>query len=143
MKLNVPRAAKILVDAEAMGDARAADKWKVDVRTIERYRARLQTDRDLSDAFAEKSREAERAWHLVRNRFLREVTEHLLTLCKTAKVDQISDVRQALKDVGELELAREALVGSGDHQPSPPPTGDARKPPAEEGGGGEGSGAEG
>lgn len=120
MKLNIDRAAKILVDAEAMGDKKAAEKWEVDERTVRNHRRRLQSVPELASAFNEKSAEAERVWHLVRNRFLRDVTEHLRNLCLKADASQIGDVRQAIKDIGELELAREALgVGVRDHQPRP------------------------
>jgi hypothetical protein len=132
-KLNVSRAARILVDAEAMGDVRASEKWKVDERTIRNYRSRLQTDPDLSAAFTEKTREAERAWHLVRNRFLRDVTEHLRELCLKAEPGQISDVRAAIKDIGELDLAREALgVGPSDHHSGQQTPGDGGKTPPED-----------
>lgn len=137
MKFNLERAAKVLVDAEAMGDVQAAEKWKVDERTVRNYRRRLEVDPEFSAAFLEKQREAERAWHLIRNRFLRDVTEHLRTLCLSAKAKQIADVRQAIKDIGELDLAREALgVGSGDHQPRPPPPSASEpKPPQVNGSG--------
>jgi len=117
---NPDRAAKILVDAAAMGDRKAAERWKVSERTVRNYRAALSTDEKLAATFTETAHEAERSWHLIRNRFLRDVTEHLRELCLKAEPGQIKDVREAIKDIGELDLAREALgVSSGDSQQGP------------------------
>lgn len=131
-KFNAERAAKVLVDAEATNDRLASEKWQVDERTIRNYRERLRTDPNFAAAFAEKARAAERTWHLVRNRFLRDVTEHLRQLCLQATPEQIKDVREAIKDIGELDIAREALgVGNRDHQPGPAATTDARSAPSD------------
>ena len=143
-RLDRDRAAKILVDATAMGDRKAAEKWKVTERTIRNYRKALGTDPELSASFRENAEEAERSWHLIRNRFLRDVTEHLRDLCLKAKPEQIKDVREAIKDIGELDLAREALgVGSGDRREGPPPPADARGRDAEGDERGSGSGSDG
>ncbi len=136
MRRDPERAARILVDATAMGDRKAAEKWKVSERTIRNYRKALTKDEELADSFRESSAEAERNWHLIRNRFLRDVTEHLRELCLKADASQIKDVREAIKDIGELDLAREALVGSEHHQPGPATS-------ADEGEGSGGDGAEG
>lgn len=45
--INYDRAAKILCDAVLMGDRPAAEKWKTTIRTIQRYRLRLETDDKL------------------------------------------------------------------------------------------------
>lgn len=132
-RIDKDRAAKILVDAAAMGDRKAAEKWEVSERTIRNYRKALPRDPELSSSFRENAEEADRSWHLIRNRFLRDVTEHLRALCLDAKADQIDDVRAALKDIGELELAREALgVGAGARRENPSDAASSGEPAGDE-----------
>lgn len=127
------RAARVLVDAVLLGDKKAAERWQITERTIGNYRSRLKTDGELSELYDRIGREAERNWHLVRNRFLRDVTEHLRELCLKAGPEQIKDVREAIKDIGELDLAREALgVGTGDRHESTSLAADAGRSDASE-----------
>ena len=134
MRRDADRAAKILVDAAAIGDRKAAEKWKVSERTIRNYRVALKKDANLAASYRENATEADRSWHLIRNRFLRDVTEHLRELCLSASSEQIADVRAAIKDIGELDLAREALgVGTGDHREGATSSKDAGGGVAEDG----------
>lgn len=114
------RAARVLVDAVLLGDKKASQRWQVTERTIGNYRARLKSDEALSELYERIGREAERNWHLVRNRFLRDVTEHLRELCLKAGPDQIKDVREAIKDIGELDITQRAL-NVDDQPPKPRP----------------------
>lgn len=104
------RAARILVDAIALGDKAAADKWQVSEKTIQRYRERMQSDPDLS-AFVQSILAAEaREWRKVRLNFLRTSIAKLTTLVEAASEPKhIRDVSEAIRVVGELQLASDAL----------------------------------
>lgn len=134
-KINKERAARILVDAIVMGDKTAADRHKVAEKTVQRYRARMREDEELSALVRQKGREAEYTWHFARARFLRNTLDKLDEMVKAATVADMPNVIEALKAAGELDLATEALgVGSRSRQPSPSPAEDADEGQTEEGG---------
>lgn len=108
---DIERAAIILVDAFALGDATAAAKWKISKRTVERYRARMATDTQLSALVAEKKKAAEADWSASRVRFLRKAIAKLETLVDMATPEQIREVAGAIKIVGELEVVSSTLDG--------------------------------
>jgi hypothetical protein len=115
------RAARILVDAIALGDRTAADRHQVAERTIVRYRQRLSVDHELSDIVRRLTKESEQGWHVARSRFLRRGLEKLMELVEAAGVSNLKDVTEALRVVGELEIAREALgVSTSDRREDPP-----------------------
>lgn len=126
------RAARILVDAIALGDKTAAARHKVSEKTVGRYRSRLATDQELSEAVQRISREADKGWHVARARFLRRSLEKLIELVENATPEQMKDVTEALRVVGELEIAREALgVSAGDRRESETPATDAGGSPTQ------------
>jgi hypothetical protein len=59
---NRDRAATILVEAAYFGDQPTSEKWVVTTRTIQRYRARLDGDKQLSQLVADKKLTFEGAW---------------------------------------------------------------------------------
>jgi hypothetical protein len=61
-RLNYERAATILVEAAYFGDKQAADRYGVSVRTVERYRARMDEDDELSAFVAIKKQKFEDEW---------------------------------------------------------------------------------
>ena len=62
VKFNGERAASMLIDAMALGDVMAADKWQCSERTLRNHRARLATDADFAALFREKKSAADREW---------------------------------------------------------------------------------
>jgi hypothetical protein len=107
---NPERAARVLLDALALGDGAAAEKWKVTVRTVENYRARLLTDVHFSALFESLKRKEDGAWRMVRLRFLRKTIAKLETLVDQADSPKyIRDVADAVKVIGELQIASDAL----------------------------------
>jgi uncharacterized protein (DUF2267 family) len=61
-KFNHDRAAQVLAEAAIYGDAKAATRASITVRTIQNYRKRLAVDTLLSQLFAEKRAALERKW---------------------------------------------------------------------------------
>jgi hypothetical protein len=89
----------------------------VSEKTVQRHRARLLSDPELSQLVQKLGREAEHGWHFARARFLRKTLQKLEALVDAATAENFSDVIDALKAAGELDLATEALgVGSRDRQ---------------------------
>lgn len=132
-RFNRERAARVLVDAITLGDRTAADRHKVAEKTVQRYRARLLTDPELSRIVQEKGRVAEHGWHFARAQFLRKTLAKLEQLVEGATNDQFEHVIDALKAAGELDLATEALgVGSKHSQSSPTAPADPSEPSAED-----------
>jgi len=134
------RAARILVDAVEMGDGPAAKKHGVSPRTLWNYRKRLGEDGAFAEAFRLKGIEAERGWHAARTRFLREIVEHLRSLCLQATPEQIDDVRKAVESVGNLDVASSALLPQSKPHDTRRPDPEGNPPPEFEGGGGQGDG---
>ena len=62
MAYNRDRAAMVLVDASFYGDAAAAKRMGVTIRSVENYRKRLETDAELVALFASKKRLFEQSW---------------------------------------------------------------------------------
>jgi hypothetical protein len=113
--LDPERVAEILVDAYALGDAPAARKWSCSRRTVERYRARLKTDKVLAAIVQEKRELAEEELATLRVRFLRKalvVLEKKITKAKAT----VFEVAGAVKIVGELHQL--ALEVEDDERPS-------------------------
>lgn len=139
-RINRDRVAQILVDAITLGDRTSADRHKVSVKTVERHRARLKTDPELSALVRKLGAEAEHGWHFARARFLRRTLKKLDEMVQAATADQFEHVIEAMKAAGELDLATEALgVGSVDRQQGSSASEDARRSSAGDGDGGDGT----
>ncbi len=124
------RAARILVDAIALGDKTACRLHGITERTLGRYRVRLEGDRQLSEAVRALGEKADRQWTHARTRFLRKAITKLEVLVAEASSDQIKDVAEAVKVVGELDVASQVLnVGNRAHHESAGPA----APPADAG----------
>jgi len=123
---NRDRAARILVDAISLGDKTACRQWKITERTLVRYRARLDTDPKLVELVREKGKVADAHWSKARLRFLRKAIAKLEDLVDQAKPDQISDVAEAIRVVGDLDIAATVLNGcDGADREGPQPPADA------------------
>jgi hypothetical protein len=125
--LDLDRAARVLVDAFALGDRTAADRWKISEKTVRRYRARLETDPELSALVLQKKAREEHDWRVSRMRLLRATMARLEALVADAKVEQLRDVAGVLKIVGDLEVATDVLNRE---QPRPDSTGPWAPPDA-------------
>jgi hypothetical protein len=113
---NRERAAQVLVLAEQFGDARAADIAGLNPKTIGRYRKRLEADAQLSELVAEKREELlakTKAWTAEADEFMVEALRVMRQKLPTA---ELRDVAGAYKIVGEMKLAREALLDGGDDE---------------------------
>lgn len=141
-KFNYERAAAALVDAAYLGDAAAAKKWDVSVRTIEIWRERLKTDLILSEFFARKRRAAESQWSTRLKRLLGAVMDKSQVIVESinpietyedeetglqeqrVNLDALPILIRAGKDLGELAIALEVLnAGDPDQDADPPAQG--------------------
>jgi len=104
------RAADILADAYVFGDRQTAARWKVHEKTIRNYRQRLKTDAHFASLFRSKIQKEQQGWASVRLRFLRSSLGKLTELVeKATDVQHIGAVTTAIKIVGELQVAVDAL----------------------------------
>lgn len=115
------RAAEVLVDAHLLGTPRAAEKWGVNPRTVRNYQGRLSDDVELARLYAAKLKRAEEDWRTERLRFLRNGLAKLDELVRLAtEPKEISAVAQAVKVVGELQVASDVLNGDRDADSADP-----------------------
>jgi hypothetical protein len=126
-EFNRERAARVLVEAEAIGnDQKAAKALKISDRSIRNYRKRLATDPALAALFRDYSEEELRGWHLSRVRALRRANERAVDLIE--KETDLDKVTRFIEKTGGVDMAGEALgVGSQYHQPGPTPAEDSRR----------------
>lgn len=61
-KFNHDRAAMVLSDALVMGDRASAEKWKLTVRSVQKYRERLEKDEQLRIKVKELQQKQEENW---------------------------------------------------------------------------------
>lgn len=122
---DAEQASSILADATIRDDDRVVGKrWKVSVRTIQRYRARMATDEELAAKVAKKVEEAERRWDRIRNRGLTVLVQRMIELSATET--DLDKVTNAVKELGELDIAGGVLgVGASARREDPAPGEDA------------------
>ncbi len=113
-ELNYERAAKILCDAAYLGDSKAADKWEITSRTIERYRARLKSDPQLSALVGTFRAELEGNWksELSRSIFVtvRKIAEMVEAVdTATPKAEMLEALTGAAKALSEIAITTEVL----------------------------------
>lgn len=145
-------AARVLVDAQVLGDAKAAKKHTVTTRSIERYRVRMQKDPKLHTLVAKKTAKVDEDLRPTREAFQRDAVafmqrviargEQLLPKCNAEQFGEVAaavkDVSEAVRNIGELDLAARILgVGNGDRGPDPTAP-EAGGPAGDEGPAGEG-----
>lgn len=119
VKFNRVRAARVLLEAETIGnDRKAAEKLGITDRTIRNYRKALESDPVLSALFREYATEEARGWHIARVRALRIANQRAVELLEVeADLDKIT---RFIEKTGGVDMAGEALGVSGKHsQPSP------------------------
>ena len=110
------RASMMLAEAEYFGDRFACDKWQITSRCLYNYRAKLKTDKTLSDLFTLKKRILAIDWKSSTVKTLKITCERLNRLIPTATkedADLIHAIVGAAKIFGELNIAFEALSEPG------------------------------
>lgn len=113
------KAAIILAEAELYGDKRVSLRWGITDRTIRNYRARAVEDPQLSSLFQLKSQLLEREWTADATKALKVSLDKLIELVKDdGKPEQIHAVAGAIKIVGELKIASDALSEPAPYQSS-------------------------
>lgn len=101
------RAALILADANVLGDAAAATKWKVSLRTVARYRARASAEPGLAQLVREKQTEDARTLSELRVAYMRDALEAMRGKLESASLFEVAG---SIKIVGELHQVAEALA---------------------------------
>jgi len=113
---DIDRMALVLADAFVLGDRPAARKWNVSTRTVERYRARMKTDKALSDLVAEKNAAIQHDLATLRVSFLREA---LVEMRAKLKEGSLYEVAGAVKIVGELHQTATVVDDERPDDPQP------------------------
>lgn len=125
-KRDNARAARALVDAALLGDATACAKHEITSRTLQRYRAALETDEELSAFYAQLSRAVTtQNWATELNLTLTTAIRKQGDLIRDltgSTADNISAVTGAIKALSEIAITRDVLGAgevddAGDGQP--------------------------
>lgn len=121
-KFDRDRAAKILIDAATLGDAKACEKWNVTVRTLQNYRQRLAGDPELSQVFAEKKALQDKTWADEIPEMLKAGIDFLKRAAQEAEArdpDAVHAIAGAVKIVSEVQAMRKVIDAriSGQNQP--------------------------
>lgn len=134
-------AAKVLALAAKAGDAEAAKHFRISLRSVKRYRAKMLADGELAQAVTVKVTEFEahsKGWAEEAAAFMSQAIRKLGQLVGEAKPEQMRDVVGAIKIVGELDITRK-VMGS-DEQPGAGSEAPASQAPARDASGGEAAG---
>jgi hypothetical protein len=112
VSLDREHIASVLTDAAAYGDREAARKWRVSVRSVQRYRAQLSTDSELAGFVAERLKSFEAELGALRVRFLRKALAEMER--RLAKDDtKLTEIAEAVRVVGEMHQVAEAMGDGG------------------------------
>jgi hypothetical protein len=135
-EFNYELAAQILVDAILSGDRAAAEKYGVATKTVLRHRQRMLLDDKLRALLGKKIEKLDAQLAPERAAFQRDGLafaravmargQVLLAKCSAKQFSELAtavrDVSEAIRNVGELDLAAEVLgVGNRDRQPNHAP----------------------
>ncbi|ARV58044.1 hypothetical protein BZZ01_04810 [Nostocales cyanobacterium HT-58-2] len=105
------RAAVVLAESELFGDKQTAKRWGISDRTIRNYRTRMSEDEHLAALFHLKKEALTKDWQSDATKALKVSLNKLVELVQdNGKPDQIHAVAGAVKIVGELKIAFEALT---------------------------------
>lgn len=113
--LDLNRAAQILCDAAYLGDAKAAEKWKITTRTIESYRSRLRTDPQLSALFGTLRVKLEEDWRSGLSQAIKTGVQKMTRLIELAPEGDTFDakaleaVTNAVKVLTEIQITTDIL----------------------------------
>ena len=112
MAFKPDRAAAVLADAAYLGDAQAAKRWNVALRTVANYRARLKTDPEFARFFQEVRQSAEGDWTSELSRALKTGVRKLACMLDQTTAldpDTMQAVTAAIKALAEIAITREVL----------------------------------
>lgn len=102
------KALQVVIDAEHLGDAGAAKKHRISVRTVIRYRERVRADPKLSEAVLAEKASNMKAWRgqleAARQKLLTRVVE------LAANSDNLFHVSGALKIVADATNADQVIT---------------------------------
>ena len=109
-------AARALVDAALFGEATACDKHKITLRTLQRYRAALDTDPELSQMYTQLSRETTaRNWADELDATLSAGIRKIKSLIeKTTDPASLGAVTEAVKSLATIAITKEVLGAEND-----------------------------
>lgn len=111
-KLNLDRAAMILVEAAYYGDKKTAEKHGISERTISNYRSRLAEDGELSVFFHIKKQEFEDKWADELPAAIRAGIQYLAKAANEADPKDpkaIYSIAGALKILADVALTKKVL----------------------------------
>lgn len=112
-KLNYDFAATVLVNAMQEGDELTCHKFGVSIKTIERYKKRVQHDPVLAEHVAQKQQLVNRDWTADILPAMRAAIEFIRRAAESADtrdVNAIQAVAGALKVLSEIYMTQEVLV---------------------------------
>ena len=111
-RLDHDRVATILIEAAYQGDKDTAERWDISVRTIQRYRNRLDEDDELSRIVAVKKRQYETEWANELPAAIREATRFLQRAARESDPKDpaaVHAVAGALKILAEVGITKAIL----------------------------------
>lgn len=106
------RAAMILAEMPFNDDATLSQRYKISIRTLERYRSRLRTDEKLAAFVAAKKAALEREWANELAPAIREAIRFLQRAAREAHPgdpNAIHAVAGALKILSEVSMTKEVI----------------------------------
>lgn len=109
---NRDKAARIVLDAVVMGDRPACEKHGISLRTLQRYRTKLEDDAELSQVVAQKKEMQDEAWANEIPSAIAACINYLkdsAAACVPGNPDAIHAVSGALKIMTEVELTRKLI----------------------------------
>lgn len=127
-KFNHERAATVLAEAALVGDEKAANNHGVSVRSVEVWRARLNTDPLLVEFFANKTQAATSDWADDINDAIKAGVDFLKRAANQASPmhpDVIHAVAGAVKLLSEVQMTKRVLDAriAGANRPQHPEAG--------------------
>lgn len=132
------RMAAVVLDAELLGNCRAAKEHRVSDDTVRAYRKRILGCPEALDILRAKKKDIEARWRTARVNFLLRAVARLDELLPQLKADQVRDIVGAVKILGELHTTQQVLTDdlTNERDASRPPSPPAA-PPATDGDRGE------
>lgn len=106
------KAARILCDAVVMGDRAACDKHEISLRSLQRYRQKLDGDPELSQVVAQKREIQDKAWGDEIPAAIASCITYLkgaAQACKSDDPDAVHAVAGALKILSEVSMTKQVI----------------------------------
>lgn len=117
-KFSRERASMILAEAEIFGDNQILSKWGITRQTLHNYRVRMQSDDELLHLFTLKKRMLLIDWQQDATKCIKvglsELQKRMPVAASEEDAKLIHAIAGAVKIVGELKIASDALADSED-----------------------------